>query len=99
MIRFYFSRKQLVTLGVILLTTLQLSAQVNPPMGSSPWTFANPQPVGYSLFDMSFINSNVGLAVGASGGILRTTDGGRNWVGIPFKYATPANAVTLANFN
>jgi gliding motility-associated-like protein len=91
-------RKSIVSITILLLSAVQVSAQLNPPMGSSPWSFANPKPVGYSLSDMSFIDDNTGLAVGANGGILRTTDGGRNWVGIPFKYVTPANVVTLANF-
>ncbi len=82
-----------------LLGCLTAGAQLNPPMGSSPWGFANPKPTGYSFSDMSFIDDNNGLAVGANGGILKTTDGGRNWVGIPYKYITPANAVSLGNFS
>jgi gliding motility-associated-like protein len=98
MIRLCFYRRTLVALTILVLATLQLSAQLNPPMGSSPWGFANPKPIGYSLLDMSFINDNNGLAVGTNGGIIKTTDGGRNWVGIPYKYVTPANVVTLGSF-
>jgi gliding motility-associated-like protein len=74
-------------------------SQLNPAMGSSPWKFANPAPSGHSLLDMSFVDNNVGLAVGANGGILRSTDGGRNWVSIPYKFITATNSVALANFN
>ncbi|MBL7745156.1 MAG: gliding motility-associated C-terminal domain-containing protein [Chitinophagaceae bacterium] len=79
-------------------------AQVNPPMGSSPWKFANPTPIGYSFTDMSFIDNNTGLAVssgglGSSGAIMRTTDGGRNWQGVPYKYVTSTNSVSIASFN
>jgi gliding motility-associated-like protein len=99
MTRFYFFKKTFIALVVLLLGSIRLVAQLNPPMGSSPWKFANPNPLGYSLLDMSFIDDNNGLAVGASGGIIKTTDGGRNWVGIPFKYVTPANVVSLGNFS
>lgn len=95
-----FSRKSLF-LGLIILVITGFSAisQVsNPAMGTSPWKFANPSPIGFTWTDMSFIDDNTGLAVGVNGGIARTTDGGRNWVGLPFKYVTNSNTVALGNF-
>src|SRR5688572_27729888 len=99
MTRLCLLRKTFVAMAVLLFGSLQLIAQLNPPMGSSPWKFANPHPIGYSLLDMSFIDDNNGLAVGSNGGIVKTTDGGRNWVGVPFKYVTPTNTVSLGNFS
>ena len=99
--RKHFLKKRLsllLTLALFFLTTIS-NAQLNPPIGGSPWKFANPSPIGYSLFDMSFIDNSNGLAVGSNGGITRTTDSGRNWVGIPFKYVTNTGTVQLANFN
>src|SRR6266513_2933468 len=40
----------------------------------------NPLPQGNHLFAVSFIDANNGTAVGWYGIILRTTDGGANWV-------------------
>ena len=39
-------------------------------MGNSPWKYAIPFPIGYSLSDMSFIDNNTGLAVGSNGAIM-----------------------------
>jgi photosystem II stability/assembly factor-like uncharacterized protein len=101
MVRHCLEKKlNVVAILILFITTMNANAQVvNPAMGTSPWKFANPTPIGYSLSDMSFIDDNLGLAVGANGGIARTTDGGRNWVAIPFKYVTNTNSVALANFN
>ena len=85
--------------SLILLPSFTSQAQTNPPMGSSPWRYANPTPMGYSLTDMSFIDNKTGLAVGVNGGIARTTDSGRNWQAIAYKYATNTGAVQLASFN
>ncbi len=74
-------------------------AQLNPPMGTSPWKFTNPLQHGYNMNDMSFINDNVGLAVGENGGLARTTDGGRNWQSLPFKFVTPSNTIAVPTFN
>jgi gliding motility-associated-like protein len=90
---------------ICLILSQSLTAQVsNPAMGASPWKFANPQPFGYTYSDMSFINDNVGLAVsggalGGSGAIMRTTDGGRNWQAVTFKYVTSTGSVQIAGFN
>jgi len=43
------------------------------------WTWQNPLPQGNTLQDVSFIDTNNGFAVGSTGTILRTTDGGNNW--------------------
>ena len=44
------------------------------------WVWQNPLPQGNWLFGVSFTDANNGTAVGWYGTILRTTDGGRNWV-------------------
>jgi gliding motility-associated-like protein len=92
-------RKSPLLIGLFFLISSIAEGQLNPPVGSSPWKFANPTPVGHTWTDMSFINDNVGLAVGANGGIGRTTDGGRNWVSIPYKFVTNTGSVSLASFN
>src|SRR5438067_13776314 len=47
------------------------------------WVWQNPLPQGNWLFGVSFTDANNGTAVGWYGTILRTTDGGRNWVNQP----------------
>jgi hypothetical protein len=42
------------------------------------WVWQNPLPQGNHLFAVSFVDANNGTAVGWSGTIVRTTDGGQN---------------------
>jgi len=90
---------------LVLFTALNSHAQVtNDAMGTSPWRFANPTPIGFSFTDMSFIDNNTGIAVSpgglsGGGGIMRTTDGGRNWQAVTHKYVTSTSSITLASFN
>ena len=44
------------------------------------WFWQNPLPQGNHLASVKFISSTVGWAVGSGGTILRTTDGGINWM-------------------
>jgi hypothetical protein len=44
------------------------------------WFWQNPLPQGNTLNGVSFTDANNGTAVGSIGSILRTTDGGQNWV-------------------
>ncbi|RPH96886.1 hypothetical protein EHM69_00175, partial [candidate division KSB1 bacterium] len=45
------------------------------------WEWQNPLPQGYSLYDIQFVNSSVGYAVGVCGTVIKTTDGGNTWFG------------------
>jgi Uncharacterized protein related to plant photosystem II stability/assembly factor len=45
------------------------------------WTYYFISP--YGLRNMFFINTNIGIAVGDNGAIVRTTDGGNRWNSIP----------------
>ncbi len=80
-------------------------AQVtNPSMGNSPWKYTNPQPFAHNFSDMSFIDDNVGLAVsggalGVSGAIMRTTDGGATWQSVAYKYVTNTGSVAIGSFS
>jgi photosystem II stability/assembly factor-like uncharacterized protein len=64
-------KKSIQTLFFVLLSTQLCFAQ---------WTWQNPLPSGCPLNDVCFVNSNVGFAVGECGTILKTTDGGENWL-------------------
>jgi gliding motility-associated-like protein len=43
------------------------------------WRFMNPSPMGFTFFDVDFVDNNQVLAVGAEGGIARSNDGGKTW--------------------
>ncbi len=84
---------------ILLLAGFNSMAQINPPMGSSPWKYVVPFQHGFNMNDISFIDNRTGLAVGGNGAIARTTDSGRNWQYIPFKYINVANTVVLPNIS
>ncbi|MDP3829936.1 MAG: YCF48-related protein [Ignavibacteriaceae bacterium] len=43
------------------------------------WSWQNPLPQGDHLFDVQFVSSSVGWAVGDAGRVMKTTDGGSTW--------------------
>src|SRR5262245_32292049 len=56
-----------------------ISNKVEAGSSSGQWVWQNRLPQGNTLQDFYFIDTNHGFAVGASGTILRTTDGGNSW--------------------
>ena len=83
----------------LLITAMNIAAQLNPQMGASQWKYKTPFQYGFVMNDISFIDNNNGLAVGNNGALAKTTDGGFNWQYLPFKYTTPANQVSLSTLN
>ncbi len=57
-------------------------ASANVQVGSSGWQWGNPLPQGNTLRAMSFAGAT-GYAVGDFGTLLKTTDGGTSWSGLP----------------
>ncbi|MFH1120795.1 MAG: YCF48-related protein [Bacteroidota bacterium] len=49
----------------------------------SQWTWSNPTPFGYHLYDVHFPDENTGYIVGEKGTVLKTTDAGTSWNFIP----------------
>jgi gliding motility-associated-like protein len=101
MVKLCLKRKNgLLAVISLLLICISSHAQVtNHSMGNSPWKYANPRQYGFVLQDLSFVDNNTGLGVGANGAIARSTDGGYNWDYIFYKYVTNTNSVALASFN
>ncbi len=61
-------------------TTLLLpSAFAVSEAQTTSWQWLNPLPQGNPLFAVSFVDENIGTAVGDNGTILRTTNGGVTW--------------------
>lgn len=44
------------------------------------FVWQNPKPQGNILYSTKFVNANIGWAAGDNGTIMKTTDGGKNWV-------------------
>lgn len=62
---------------------VEVSPPVNTPIstGDGSWRWQNPLPQGNSLRGISCPATNLCYAVGDSGTILKTTDGGASWLG------------------
>ena len=76
---------------MILFTSIGLS--------QSGWFWQNPLPQGNNLFAVFFTDANTGTAVGDYGTILRTTNGGVNWVSQSSGTTEYLNAVSLTDDN
>ncbi len=57
----------------LLLIILPINAQEG-------WFWQNPYPMNAAYYGISFTDTNIGTAVGSNGAIIRTTDGGENWI-------------------
>ena len=62
-------------LGSIVITILLMVSAA----GAQMWQWQNPRPTVADIWDIQFISSVEGWAVGATGTILHTTDGGVQW--------------------
>jgi photosystem II stability/assembly factor-like uncharacterized protein len=69
-------------LGACALLALPGGASANVQVGSSGWLWGNPLPQGNTLRAMAFAGTT-GYAVGDFGTLLKTTDAGDNWTGLP----------------
>ena len=65
---------------------------------STSWKFSNPKQFGFTVFDVNYFDNNNVMAVGAGGGIAKSTDGGKNWTYGIFTFPTPAGVTTTSNF-
>ena len=64
----------------------------------SGWFWQNPLPQGNTLWGVSFTDANTGTAVGGSGTILRTTNGGVAWVKDDRQSEIPRHFALLQNY-
>ncbi|MCW2995547.1 MAG: hypothetical protein JWQ18_3042 [Conexibacter sp.] len=70
-------------LAACALAALPAAAQANVQVGSSGWLWGNPLPQGNTLRAMAFADAGTGYAVGDFGTLLKTTDAGDTWTGLP----------------
>ena len=64
----------------LMLTQFCFAQPVSPSASQGGWFWQNPLPTGNGLWGVSFTDANNGTAVGDAGTVLRTTDGGQNWI-------------------
>ncbi|HKG38912.1 MAG TPA: YCF48-related protein [Conexibacter sp.] len=69
-------------LTAALLALAAAAAGASVQVGSSGWQWGNPLPQGNTVRAMSFAGAT-GYAAGDFGTLLKTTDGGNNWSGLP----------------
>lgn len=84
---------------VIMLVGFSFSSVAQSDYRTNKWRFSDPKQFGFTVLDVHFYNNNLGIAVGGSGGIATTTDGGAKWTYGPFTFTSPAGLVTSGNFN
>ena len=63
------------------------------------WKFSNPKQFGFTVLDVDYFDNNNAIAVGQSGGIAKTTDGGRNWTYGVYTYINGAGFKVAQTFN
>lgn len=71
----------IASLAAVVLAVVSAQA-ADVTVGQSGWNWGNPQPQGNTLRTVEFAGGR-GYAAGQFGTLLRTDDGGRNWIGIP----------------
>src|SRR4030095_13594927 len=59
------------------------------------WRWQNPQPQGNPIYSIAFRDAKRGIAVGRDGTILRTADGGTNWLVVRQVVQTPLYSLAL----
>jgi photosystem II stability/assembly factor-like uncharacterized protein len=65
----------------------------------SGWFWQNPLPQGNSLNGVKFVNGLTGIAVGSNGIILRTSDGGLNWIVIENNAYYGFSSISIVDLN
>ncbi len=63
------------------------------------WRFANPRQFGFTVADIDFVNDTRGVAVGASGGIAYTNDGGATWSYANFSFIDRTGIQSSTSFS
>ena len=83
-------KKYLVLTIAILLLCNTANAQ---------WFWQNPLPQGHLLKSVKFVSSNIGWAVGESGALIKTTNGGETWLVQPTGINNTLSSVDFADEN
>jgi len=71
----------------------------NNSLSQNSWFFQNPYPDVQNINSINFINDNTGFIAGSSGRILKTTDGGLNWLYLNSNTIFTINKIQFINNN
>jgi gliding motility-associated-like protein len=85
----------LVLLLLVLFTSTLSFAQLENPK----WRFSNPKVFGFNVLDAEFVDNNTVIAVGSSGAIARSTDGGTSWTYGAFTFTDATGLLNRPTFN
>ena len=97
MIKHCFSKYQ----KFLFLILLSFTSMVTFGQGSystTNWKYNNPKQFGFTIFDVDYFDNNTAIAVGAGGGIAKSTDGGLNWTYGAFTYITSTGIKVAPTF-
>jgi len=83
----------------MLLALAGVTAHAQGQYSTDKWRFSDPKQFGFTVLDMHFYDNNFGIAVGQSGGIAKTTDGGAKWTYGPFSYTSQAGLKVVGSFS
>jgi gliding motility-associated-like protein len=83
---------------LLMLVLVSFSSMSQSDYRTDKWRFSDPKQFGFTVQDVQFFDNNFGIAVGANGGIARTTDGGAKWIYGPFTFTSPAGLTTTGSF-
>ncbi|NOT50403.1 MAG: T9SS type B sorting domain-containing protein [Chitinophagaceae bacterium] len=83
---------------VILISFSSLLAASQSFYNTTNWRFSNPQKFGFNVIDLDFFDNNNGIAVGASGGIAYTKNGGTTWSYGNFSFMNAVGLQTSTSF-
>ncbi len=70
-----------LALGLVLVLAAAPAGAGTVSTGDGVWHWQNPWPQGNRLLAVDFVDASTGWAVGQSGTIIRTSDGGATWTG------------------
>ncbi len=109
MLNFYLTKKLLkmnkhcfgkmhYCLVLIMLSLFSVSSLAQSEYRTDKWRFSDPKLFGFTVLDLHFFDNNKGIAVGASGGIAWTANGGTKWNYGPFTFTSPTGLKTTGNF-
>ncbi len=68
-----------------------------PPPPDSPWTWLNPVPQAKSIWEMNFVSSTIGYAVGMDGLAMKTVDAGNSWTVLDFGRSEDLYSMSFIN--
>lgn len=76
---YLLNKKSLAQTGLFFSMFFMFAFTPKSIMANDCWQWQNPLPQSNTIYDICFVDSHTGWAVGAGGMIMKTTDAGSNW--------------------